>query len=419
MCNAEIATRDTFAMTPVEIASLSDTPAKLLALAIANQTPPETLAKLMDLQERWEKNTARKEYVAAMSEFKKSAPPAILKHSKVDFTTGKGRTNYNYANLGDVTTQVTPLLAKHGLHAAWETAMPQNGPISVTCHITHSAGHRESVTLSGPADMSGNKNAMQAIGSAVTYLQRYTLLAALGLATMEDDDGRGGKDQQADATPGKSEFQIAAEDAWNNIGKLKWLLEQGAKNGEPDADLTAIKARIAVLTPAPQENKPATQTKPAEQAAPQTAPAARQQTQQPSPQTAPASKAPSWNGGPDEKTAYTLAKVPTADGTLLATMQKIVTETMVGQENYRKIMAAFTAREKELYPPQPEVDTDPFARDVPPEIQGLTMMLESKSTAADFDDVAKRWSEDSHSISEPTYNAGVVLIQQARVSKGV
>ena len=136
-------------------------------------------------------------------------------------------------------------------------------------------------------------------------------------------------------------------------------------------------------------------------------------------QQAPATKAPNWNGGPDEKTAYTLAKLKTADGETIAKMAKFVTPAVVGEENYRKIQQAMTAREKELYPPQPEADADPFASDVPPEIQGLTMMLESKSTAADFDDVAKRWAEDSHSISEPTYNAGVVLIQQARVSKGV
>jgi hypothetical protein len=45
----------------------------------------------------------------------------------------------------------------------------------------------------GCADATGNKNPVQQIGSTVTYLQRYTLLAATGLATSDsDDDGRGG-----------------------------------------------------------------------------------------------------------------------------------------------------------------------------------------------------------------------------------
>ncbi len=38
-------------------------------------------------------------------------------------------------------------------------------------------------------DNSGGKNSIQAIGSAVTYLQRYTLLLLCGLAAHEHDDG--------------------------------------------------------------------------------------------------------------------------------------------------------------------------------------------------------------------------------------
>ena len=61
----------------------------------------------------------------------------------------------------------------------------------VTCKITHVKGHSEETTLSAPSDTSGSKNAIQAIGSTITYLERYTLLALTGLATSEmDDDGK-------------------------------------------------------------------------------------------------------------------------------------------------------------------------------------------------------------------------------------
>jgi uncharacterized protein YyaL (SSP411 family) len=58
----------------------------------------------------------------------------------------------------------------------------------VTC-VLFGHGHSEETTLSGPADASGSKNAIQAIGSTLTYLQRYSLVQALGLAAAEDDDG--------------------------------------------------------------------------------------------------------------------------------------------------------------------------------------------------------------------------------------
>jgi len=166
-------------------------PSHLIALALEKGADPEVLKKLMDLQERWEAGQARKAYVTAMTAFKQEAPAVLKKHDKVDFTSPRGRTNYNYANLGSIIQEISALLGKYQLSASWGTDQKDNRVI-VTCHITHGGGHRESVTLFGPIDESGNKNQIQAVGSTVTYLQRYTLLAALGLATIEDDDGRQG-----------------------------------------------------------------------------------------------------------------------------------------------------------------------------------------------------------------------------------
>lgn len=166
-------------------------PNQLISLALEKQADPKIIEKLMDLHERWEAGQARKEYVAAMTAFKQEAPAVLKKNDRVDFTTAKGRTAYNYANLGSIVQEISAILGKHNLSASWMTAQ-EGSNVTVTCHITHGAGHRESVTLTGPIDESGNKNRIQAVGSTVTYLQRYTLLAALGLATGEDDDGRGG-----------------------------------------------------------------------------------------------------------------------------------------------------------------------------------------------------------------------------------
>lgn len=67
---------------------------------------------------------------------------------------------------------------------------PEPAKVSVTCIISHRDGHSEENTLSASVDTSGNKNHLQAIGSAVTYLQRYSLKAALGLSVADDDDAQ-------------------------------------------------------------------------------------------------------------------------------------------------------------------------------------------------------------------------------------
>ncbi len=83
-------------------------------------------------------------------------------------------------------------LAAHGLAYHWDTSQGNDGRITVACVITHQAGHSERVSLSGMPDTSGGKNAIQATGSTVTYLERYTLLAATGLAASGQDDDSAG-----------------------------------------------------------------------------------------------------------------------------------------------------------------------------------------------------------------------------------
>lgn len=164
------------------------TPMEMLDRAVSQNASVETLSKLMDLQERWEANQARKAFEAAMSAVKAELP-RIVKNKKVDFTTQKGRTNYQYEDLASIMNQIGPVLSRHGLSVRYRTTTNVNEPIAVTCIISHSMGHSEENTLMAGRDDSGNKNSIQQIGSTVTYLQRYTLKAALGLAAGADDDG--------------------------------------------------------------------------------------------------------------------------------------------------------------------------------------------------------------------------------------
>ena len=168
------------------------TPMQLLSTALERGAGVETLEKLMDLQTRWEDRAARKAFDAAMSEAKKKMP-AIKKNRRVAFEGKNGgtKTDYQHEDFAEIARTVNPILAEQGLSYRFRTASPVDGPVEVTCIISHRLGYSEENTLQGPRDVSGNKNNIQAIGSTVTYLQRYTLKAALGLAAENDDDGKG------------------------------------------------------------------------------------------------------------------------------------------------------------------------------------------------------------------------------------
>jgi hypothetical protein len=161
------------------------TPMDLLRIATEQGANVDTLAKLLDLQERWEANQARKLFNEALAKFKQN-PPQITKNKHVKF----GNTEYDHATLDQVSDVIGAALSAVGLRHRWEPQQTGNA-ISVTC-VLEGFGHEERTTLAGPADSSGSKNPIQAIASAVTYLQRYTLLAAVGMAAKgQDDDGTG------------------------------------------------------------------------------------------------------------------------------------------------------------------------------------------------------------------------------------
>ena len=168
-------------------------PAEMMQLAIDKNLDLDKVEKMIELQAKWDKMEAEKAYTLAMAEFKKS-PPQIFKDRHVKYTTSKGVTEYNHATLGNVTNIVNIALAEHGFSAEWETEQ-KDANIIVTCILTHKMGHSKRTTLSSGPDLTGGKNSIQAVASTVSYLERYTLLARVGLATHDqDDDGKSAGD---------------------------------------------------------------------------------------------------------------------------------------------------------------------------------------------------------------------------------
>jgi len=162
------------------VAKQEVTPMAMLQIAMEQGADIDKLQKLMDLQERWEANQARKAYVEAMALFREDCP--IIEKTK------KGH-NSKYAGLAETIEQIKWTLSDHRLTHSWNTEQVNN-ETKVTCTVTHVGGHSESTSLAAPAETSGSKNSIQAIGSTVSYLERYTLFAILGLASSDmDQDG--------------------------------------------------------------------------------------------------------------------------------------------------------------------------------------------------------------------------------------
>lgn len=217
----------------------SMTPAQLLQVAVEKGAALDQLERLMALQQQWEAAEARKAFYVALSAFK-ADPPKLGKNKLVSFDTGRGKTEYRHATLDHVSEEIGKALTKHGLSHRWEVAQ-KDGKIIVSCVLSHVQGYSEKVTLEAGADTSGSKNSIQAIGSTVTYLERYTLLAATGMATAEDDDGRV-SDSASNAMPeGEVLDHLAALEAAADEKSLQQAFASAYKAAQAYGDQNAIR----------------------------------------------------------------------------------------------------------------------------------------------------------------------------------
>ena len=201
------------------------TPDYFIEKAVSSGASIDMLEKLIALQERWQANKAKEAFNEAFSTFQSTCPPIPKNRKSKD-------TGYKYADMDMIVATIKAPLAACGLSYRFEFADLRKDPtgsietilaaikafnfesdkltklekmlreimstreIQVTCIIKHKLGHSEVTTMVGPEDYSGYKNAIQSRGSSTTYLERYTLIGALGLVTADsDDDGKGAADK--------------------------------------------------------------------------------------------------------------------------------------------------------------------------------------------------------------------------------
>jgi len=197
-------------------------PAMMMQLAMDKNLDLSKVEKMIELQAKWDAIEAEKAYTLAMAQFKKN-PPEIDKNKNVKYQKKDGSwVDYNHATLGNVTKIINSELAKYGFSSGWSMSQ-ENKNITVTCTITHKKGHSKSTSLSAGPDDSAGKNSIQAISSTVTYLERYTLLALVGLATHDQDDDGVGAGPEVEYITEKQKSEIRDMMADTNTDEVTFL----------------------------------------------------------------------------------------------------------------------------------------------------------------------------------------------------
>jgi hypothetical protein len=220
-----------------EVLPSDQNPMAMIARAVAQGWEPERLKQLMDLNDRYEAEQARKAFNEAFAAFKAEIIN-VIKNRTVDAGPLTGK---KYAELFSVVNAVTPSLSRNGLSASWKLTKDEKDWIEVTCTIKHAKGHSESVSMGGPPDAGGAKSAIQARASTVSYLERYTLKAVCGVAEQGDDDngtgaGSGSGKSEVEPDPeGKKALEACGSmrkltETWNALSKEKRATLAGVMN---------------------------------------------------------------------------------------------------------------------------------------------------------------------------------------------
>jgi hypothetical protein len=146
----------------------------------------------LKLQDRERESEFNRSKNAALKEM-----PVISKDGRIVINNKDGtfnRVQGHFAKWENLDRVVRPILAKHNLALSFEVDERSSGGILVRPILSHTNGFTErGGAMPIPADISGGKNAAQAIGSATSYGKRYTACAMLNIITEGvDDDGNMG-----------------------------------------------------------------------------------------------------------------------------------------------------------------------------------------------------------------------------------
>lgn len=213
--------------------------------------PVEQIRELMQLQREHEAHSAKKAYYSALMRLHEDLPPLVSTDREVNIARGA---RYRYASLSHIMDVVTPHLRRHGFTVSWRTD-PIGTDIAVTCILSY-GGHDERCTRQGPPDSKGGKSPNQAGQSTVTYLQRHTLMALLGIVTGDAPDADDAPppcetdiDQQATlrAVTGLTRHGVSVEDASAHVGRPvdQWTI----------GDIARLRELVATKKGAPSDER--------------------------------------------------------------------------------------------------------------------------------------------------------------------
>lgn len=201
---------------------LQDDPMAMIKIAIEKGLETTHIEKLMELQERWERDCAAKGFAHAKCEFARRCQ-AI--HKCRQTKPSANFEGFTFASYDDIMRQAGPIMADVGLSASFDTESLDGGIIRMTCRLRWGT-HVDETRFSAPIPGGLKVSATQQYGACLSYLKRYTLCAALNIVVTDEDteqiEGTISKFQEAElkALINTKQVDVVRFLKWANIDGL-------------------------------------------------------------------------------------------------------------------------------------------------------------------------------------------------------
>ena len=176
-----------------------EAPADIVAVIARAASDPsvdiDKLERLLALKEKMDAQAREQAFLAALSRLEPRLPQITQKG-----LISHGNVSHPYARLEDIDTAIRPLLAEEGFAISFDTKAVDNR-VEIIGRLSHREGHYEYKSVTLPLDSSGAKNAVQSVGSTISYGRRMLVKMFFNLMEKGEDT------DSEDPTP------IPAEDA--------------------------------------------------------------------------------------------------------------------------------------------------------------------------------------------------------------
>lgn len=167
----------------------ADPIAMIVAAAADSSVNAEKVRELWNLAKDMREYDAKSAFNRAMQQTQEEMRPVVR---DMEVKNDSGVVTNRYARLESIDRAIRPIYIKYGFALSFGGG---DANTEITCEVIHREGYSKIYPLKGVMDSTNKaKNALQAVGSTLTYLRRYLTCLIFNIQLTndpDDDDGRG------------------------------------------------------------------------------------------------------------------------------------------------------------------------------------------------------------------------------------